>query len=698
LLPEAAINRYHAEIMLWRFLQVRLSPLLLLPFMAAALACAAPASAIPPLVVQGVGAATQPLDGKWQFRTGDDIAWAAPAYDDSTWEPIGVDQSWGAQTHFGYTGYAWYRRHLDIAPVAGSKASFALFIPPIDDAYELYWNGQLIGQGGRLPPHPVWYFENPYRTFAMGQPEPGVLAIRVWKAGFASFDSGILGGLSRAPLIGSSEAIAAYKEGLDYRWLKGHQYGFALDLLYGLVGLISFLAWLRSRRQKLLFWMAIFSIVPFLSQVLVAFRIPFPYLFALGALQPLIGIGDVSLWFLLLYLLQLDDHPRLRSWTRNLAIVSMVSCSLDGALTLWAFNVGPFAMADAILTFVFTSIEAFPLVLIAFALRKRLDAARWSVAILAFTRSFILVLATSLDQGERFTHWTLGEKIRGPLFHIFGNPFSAITLASTFLFIAIVYAVYRYTVEQGTRQGALEQEFRSAQELQRVLIPDTLPSIPGYAVTSAYRPAEEVGGDFFQLIPHPGGSAILILGDVSGKGLKAAMTVSLIVGAARTLAEASDDPGDILSGLNRRLFGRVQDGFVTCLVLRLQSDGECAIADAGHPSPFLNQTELSLPAALPLGLLADAHYETTTLQLSVSDRLTLYTDGLLEARNASGELYSFDRLQNLIATEPDARQASEVTVAFGQEDDITVLTVTRLAVGVESTTLLLAPALVGAAD
>ncbi len=89
-------------------------------------------------------------------------------------------------------------------------------------------------------------------------------------------------------------------------------------------------------------------------------------------------------------------------------------------------------------------------------------------------------------------------------------------------------------------------------------------------------------------------------------------------------------------------------------------------------------------------------YETTSLILNVGDRLTLYTDGLLEARNASGELYSFDRLQNLIATEPDARQASEVAVAFGQEDDITVLTVTRLATGVESTTLLLAPALVSA--
>jgi serine phosphatase RsbU (regulator of sigma subunit) len=215
-------------------------------------------------------------------------------------------------------------------------------------------------------------------------------------------------------------------------------------------------------------------------------------------------------------------------------------------------------------------------------------------------------------------------------------------------------------------------------------------------VTSAYRPAEEVGGDFFQLIPLVGGATLLLLGDVSGKGLKAAMTVSLIVGAARTLAEISEDPAEILSGLNRRLYGRLQNGFVTCLVLRLDSDGVCEVANAGHPSPFLNQQELGLPGTLPLGVLAVAKFEKANIHLGVGDRLTLYTDGLLEARNVSGELYGFDRLQQLIATKPDARQASEAAVAFGQEDDITVLTVTRLATGVESTTLLMAPELVSA--
>jgi len=135
-------------------------------------------------------------------------------------------------------------------------------------------------------------------------------------------------------------------------------------------------------------------------------------------------------------------------------------------------------------------------------------------------------------------------------------------------------------------------------------VPEALPSMPGFTLTSAYRPAQEVGGDFFQIIPLEGGSTLVILGDVSGKGLKAAMAVSLIVGAARTVAEFSTSPAEILAGLNRRLYGRLQGGFATCVAMRLDADGSCTIASAGHPSPFLNNAELNLPGALPLGLLA----------------------------------------------------------------------------------------------
>jgi serine phosphatase RsbU (regulator of sigma subunit) len=170
--------------------------------------------------------------------------------------------------------------------------------------------------------------------------------------------------------------------------------------------------------------------------------------------------------------------------------------------------------------------------------------------------------------------------------------------------------------------------------------------------------------------------------------------VSLIVGTIRTAADSSDDPADILAILNRRLHGRLQDGFVTCLALRLDAEGQCIVANAGHPSPFLNKNELSSPGALPLGLDLGTEYERIQVHLAVGDRLTLYTDGLLEARNAAGDIFSFERLRALIATQPDAKQATDAAVAFGQDDDITVITLTRLAPGVEATTSLLTPALV----
>jgi serine phosphatase RsbU (regulator of sigma subunit) len=111
------------------------------------------------------------------------------------------------------------------------------------------------------------------------------------------------------------------------------------------------------------------------------------------------------------------------------------------------------------------------------------------------------------------------------------------------------------------------------------------------------------------------------------------------------------------------------------------------MASAGHLAPFLNGDELTLPAALPLGLIAEAEFEKATATVRIGDRLTLYTDGLLEARNAAGELFGFTRVAELVAGTPDARDAAEFGIRFGQDDDITVLTATRLGAQVEATTV-----------
>jgi hypothetical protein len=659
----------------------------------------APPSAIN---VDGLGKGTALLDGPWQFHLGDNAAWAQPAAEDATgqngWEQLTTAKSWGAQGHPAYVGYAWYRKHVRLEAAPGVAPEFALMMPRVDDVYEIYWNGTLIGRYGTMPPHPSFLWARGARTFGMGQVRDGVLAVRVWKAPLDSFDSDQLGGLYAPPLVGSPDAIAAHMDTRDYAWLRSRQYTFGLQSLYGIVALLGILAWLRNRSLRVALWVAVFSFSPILATFLTGLRIPFSYNFALGRLQPVFSFADISLWFLLLYLLELDKNPKLMKFSRILAVISLASTSLDGLLTLADWSNPLYThweqAADGALTAIFTTTQLYPLILVALAIRKRLDLASWMLAIAAFFSEMILVARISLDQGSRYTHWDIARKFTDPLFTINGNVFNAQIIANTLLLLTIVYAVFRYLQDAIRRQSGMEQEFKSARELQQVLIPETLPEVPGYAVTSAYRPAQEVGGDFFQIIPLEGeyaGSTLVVLGDVSGKGLKAAMTVSLLVGAVRTLARFAPQPSELLAELNQRMWGRMQGGFTTCLAMVLRADGHCTVASAGHPAPYLNDHELELPGALPLGLTADASYAESSFELGEGDHFSLYTDGLLEARNATGELFSFARVDALFAGRPDAAQATEAAVDFGQDDDITVLTLTRLGSGERSTTLLSSP-------
>jgi serine phosphatase RsbU (regulator of sigma subunit) len=116
------------------------------------------------------------------------------------------------------------------------------------------------------------------------------------------------------------------------------------------------------------------------------------------------------------------------------------------------------------------------------------------------------------------------------------------------------------------------------------------------------------------------------------------------------------------------------------VALRLDGDGTCTIACAGHPAPYVNDEELIFPGTLPLGVLPKAAFEETKFQMGERDQLALYTDGLLEARSQNGDLYSFGRLKTLFASRPTAEQAAQAAVNFGQDDDITVLTLTRIAI------------------
>ena len=644
-------------------------------------------------VIQGLGQGEARLNGFWQFHTGDDPRWASPTLDDSAWESISTSSPWGSQGHAGYTGFAWYRRHLQIHLAPDENSRYALLIPPVDDAYEVYWNGSLIGTYGRLPPRPNWHYSALPHMFAVPSIESGTIAIRVWKSPLLFVDSGDLGGLSAPPILGDAETIAAQAAANNFESTQQFLYDFTLFILYGFVTLVSFLLWIRDRKVRLFLWLAIFTGTPvFLSMLQGLFLIPISYGWGRGLNQPIYALNHISLWFLLICLLRLEGNRSLVRWTKALAICTLVAGLLDGLLAFLWGSAGLWMQgADAILTTTILLVEVFPLVIVAIGVRQRLDGAHWLVAISALVSQMIYIIADASAAGQRFTHWTVFDTVNRPLFTIQGVVFRAAHLAAIVLFISILYAVYRYSAEQQTRQRVLEQEMQSAREIQRVLIPDALPPLEGFSMTSAYRPALEVGGDFFQIIRDDDGSTIVALGDVSGKGLKAAMNVSLIVGVLRSLSNENSGPAMMLQGLNRCLCGRLQGGFVTVVILRLRPNGVVTLANAGHLPPFLNRRELEMEGSLPLGLLSSVTYDEATILLEPGDQLSLYTDGLVEACDAAGDLYGFDRLKILFASRPTAQQATEAAVAFGQDDDITVLTLTRLAAGEEPTTSLTAP-------
>ena len=645
---------------------------------------ASPPVASLPLVVW-LGQEPTALAGPWQFHSGDNLKWADPQFDDADWEQKSANLTWARQGYFNYTGFAWYRLLVHFQQEGVPSADVALLIPRVDDAYELYWNGVRVARNGKFPPNPLWpLFSQPPQTFGLGTARDGVLAFRVWKAPLLSEDSGLRGGFEAPPLAGTPHAVTMHKALLDDQWLRGGLLYFGLNVLYGIIGVLTLIAWLRNREQWQLFWMSGFAITRIVEMAIYNLRLPIPLTVANALWQPFSAFRSVSLWFLLLWLLQLRQNSRLVRFTSICAWIAITTDTVDGLLCLFIWRPGwriAIQIGDGVLTAVYTVTLMLPLVLVALAVTRRggLNKTRWTVAICAFAAGMVEVIRNASPQGSRFTHWTFGSLFDAPLFTWDGNVVSIVTVTNTLLLLASALAVYRSFEENRRHQQGLELEFENARALQQVLIPEKPPDVLGFRVTSAYRPALEVGGDFFQIIPiESSGSTLVIVGDVSGKGLKAAMAVSFIMGTVLVLVERISSPAKLLAEMNERLLGRLQSGFTTCLALRIEPDGRCVIAGAGHPSPFVGDREVQIISGFPLGLFPGVAYEEVELILQPGETCMLYTDGLTEARDKSGEIFGEERLAKLFAIWPTAQQAADAAIQFGQDDDVTVVSLTRL--------------------
>lgn len=239
--------------------------------------------------------------------------------------------------------------------------------------------------------------------------------------------------------------------------------------------------------------------------------------------------------------------------------------------------------------------------------------------------------------------------------------------------LAIVLIIFVRFLRIHRDQERASSELAAARSVQELMIPNEKLVTPGFEVDSIYNPANEVGGDFYHVESSKDGGLLVVIGDVAGKGLKAAMNVSMLMGALRRTPDIG--PAKILESLNRVLAG--SESFTTCQAAWFGPEGELVLANAGHLPPYLNSQEVSLPGGLPLGVLPENTYEEVRLYLHPGDRLLLMSDGVVEARHPSGELFGFDRVHNL--SSQSAFYIADAAKAFGQEDDITVLTIRRLA-------------------
>ncbi|HTV13779.1 MAG TPA: diguanylate cyclase [Acidobacteriaceae bacterium] len=416
-----------------------------------------------PIAIDGLGKGTVSLSGPWQFHPGDDAAWASPAFDSSGWERISADKPWGAQGHAGLAGFAWYRCSIEVTPAPGVAPRFSLLVPQVFDAYEIYWNGKLVGRNGVLEPQPNWLYSQPPQAFDLGVAEHGVLAVRVWKSPFLSDDSREEGGFATAPLIGSRDAIATAKAALEFRWLRGHQFIFGENLLCAVIALLSLLLWSRTPSRWVLFWTASFALIPPVNLLLLNAHMALPYRVVMAAVQPLSAIRDLSLWFLLLWVLLLHEHRGIARLTRILAWVWLVAAALDGVLINIAWNPRWTRLvqnADAVSGILSIVLEAFPLLLAGYAVihRRQLDSARWLVAILTLLDEMLVVTRNGLKESRPFGNWSIPATIDAPLFTIGGSAISLYTFAGLLLLVAIVYAVYSSVRDDQRRQDALELE------------------------------------------------------------------------------------------------------------------------------------------------------------------------------------------------------------------------------------------------
>jgi serine phosphatase RsbU (regulator of sigma subunit)/anti-sigma regulatory factor (Ser/Thr protein kinase) len=254
--------------------------------------------------------------------------------------------------------------------------------------------------------------------------------------------------------------------------------------------------------------------------------------------------------------------------------------------------------------------------------------------------------------------------------------------------------VRQQEAEARTRQR-FEQELEVARLIQQNFLPRQLPELPGWQVAAYYRPAREVGGDFYDVIPLPDDQVAFVVGDVTDKGVPAALVMAATRSVLRASAQRLVNPGEVLERVNEHLCPDMPEKmFVTCLYGVLEpATGRLRFANAGHDLPYVKTADgvVELRArGMPLGLMPGMSYEEKEMTLAPGDSVLLHSDGVVEAHAPDGDMFGFPRLKDAVDRHPGGGELIDRVLAeldgftgpgAEQEDDITMVTLHRSAGG-----------------
>jgi sigma-B regulation protein RsbU (phosphoserine phosphatase) len=602
------------------------------------------------------------LDGKWRFRTGDDPVWADPSYDDSGWDKIDLSASLPEQGLDSYSGYAWFRMRLHPVPVPESgRLSLALLVAPNTiGQLQVFANGSELartkGMTDRIEETPAMYQSRPF-TVQISQAAPDgtvVIAIRSWAS--TSIARGLVDHVELGDPPSITEKVALEK---GRQWDRQVIAGLIVSFLFLCVTVLGSTLYLAQRNHSEYLWLALLCLsVTVTGAIETAFG---------ASLLSLTVFRILDLWAARVFMavtLEFVLRFTASEYRRVVRGVQIAILLLPLVYFLPLHQIYEYVSLTAQIVFC-----GLVVILLYRAWRRgRLEA---GVMLLPF---FLVATSDATDTVLDYAaaqHW-LSPHFASHRFH-FGPIEFTTSLIAYLIFLASLISVilYRFvTVSQEEQRSAAEIE--AARSVQAMLIPTQLPSNKCFSLDSAYLPINGVGGDFFQALPLQDNSMLIVVGDVSGKGLQAAMNASSLVGALRN--ELSHDPATVLSHLNQVMLGASSGpvaSFATCLCARIYPNGKMIVANAGHLSPYRDGREMELAPDLPLGVIPNIAYEQATFQLKPGDRLIFLSDGVVEAANAKGELFGFERTQQV--SHEAARYIAQTAQRFGQTDDITVV-------------------------